>query len=104
MKYLFFICFITIGTISFSQDSTKTNNYYCVATMISSTIPRGVFIAIEKENGKTARIKDNNGHDKRFKSLTEAINYMYVQGWELVTTYSYETLYNAICVFKRRGA
>lgn len=88
MKLFFALC-LTVGTVaSYSQDSTKIEQYCEVLAygrLLSNKVTIDVDFGEERPFWSENRIKDETGKVKKFNTLMDAMNYMGKQGWKLQT-------------------
>jgi len=90
MKQLFFLFLLTVSISSYSQDTTKVEQYAeVVATqrLLSNKVAINVDYGEERKFWKDNRVKDDEGRVKKFNTIVDALNYMGRQNWRLVSTF-----------------
>lgn len=80
--------FIT-GNASLRAESRKTHIYYVEVYEVSIMAARSVCInyGVQAPLGKSFKIVDEQGVLKEFENAIGALNYLAMQGWELVSVY-----------------
>ncbi len=90
MKKLIFFLMIIIPAVSFSQDTTKVEQYcelVATARLLSSKVTIDINYGEERKFFKDYRIRDESGKAVKFNSVVDAINYLGQQGWKLVNAF-----------------
>lgn len=90
MKKFLTLFFLVCSLNSFSQDTTKVEQYCeVVATgrLFSSKVTIDIDYGEERNFWKDHRLKDEEGKLKKFNSVIDAINYLGKIGWKLVNAF-----------------
>ena len=90
MKAILMLIVLMCSLASFSQDSSKVEQYcQVVATskLLSNKVTIDVDYGEERSFWKDHRLKDEDGRFKKFNSVIDAINYLGKQGWKLVNAF-----------------
>ncbi|HEU4573932.1 MAG TPA: hypothetical protein VFS36_02945 [Chitinophagaceae bacterium] len=90
-KLLLMIC-IAAGTSVFSQDTTKVEQYcelVAQGRLFSTKVTIDINFGEERKYfSGDKRLRDEiSGKVKKFNSVTDALNYMGLQGWSLVNAF-----------------
>ncbi|MEO6949368.1 MAG: hypothetical protein ABI123_07060 [Ginsengibacter sp.] len=90
MRIIFLILFLTSFNSSFSQDTTKVEQYCeVVATgrLLSNKVTIDIDYGQETNFWKDNRLKEEGGKIRKFNSVIDAINYLGKDGWKLVSAF-----------------
>jgi hypothetical protein len=92
MKKLFLMICIAAGTSVFSQDTTKVEQYcelVAQGRLFSTKVTIDINFGEERKYfSGDKRLRDEiSGKVKKFNSVTDALNYMGLQGWSLVNAF-----------------
>ena len=84
---------VMIGYVAMAQDSSWRHvNISVVPRVLSTKINVEVDYGQDTKFFSDTRMKDDEGRAKKFNSVSDILNYMSQQGWELITA---QPFYNA---------
>ena len=92
MRKILFIVLVIASLSSFSQDTTKVEQYcklVAQARLLSNKVTIDVDFGEERKffSGDKRMRDEVTGKLKKFNSLTDALNYMGAEGWMLVNAF-----------------
>src|SRR5829696_7070497 len=96
MKTLLIAFFALISAAAFAQDTTKVEQYCELVSqgrLFSTKVTIDVNFGEERKlfAGDTRMRDEISGKVKKFNSLTDALNYMGLQGWSLINAFPLST-------------
>jgi hypothetical protein len=98
MKSLFTLSLLLFAFSSFSQDTSRVEQYCkLVATgrLLSNKVTISIDYGEERSLWKDTRLKNDEGKLVKFNTEIDAINYLGKQGWKLVNAYPIANANNA---------
>ncbi len=101
MKKTLILLFLAFSFHGYAQE-TKVEQYcevVATAKLLSNKVTIDVDYGEERSFWKDHRLKDEDGRNKKFNTVIDALNYLGKQGWKLVNAFPVASATNAPMVY-----